>query len=294
MRGTDDCVSSKPPLYFKAFSCAHIYQGQVSIGIHHQILGFKIAIDDSIGVEVFHHEKDLANQEAGMLYREGDNFGDDIEQVLSFNELHYEIDKVCVLEKFVEADNKWVARHGSQYFLFVHDVLNDLGFLNVLSVQHLYGIQFGCFSVVADVDFSEVPLSQLTYYLKVANLHLFLEQTLFLIDCWFFFDFDRDRAGPCFVKLAFNLAQFSLVLGDHVLVDLDGLPAGDLIQLNNRVGVKLKILALESGVEKDKYTVFILSVFLQDDLSFFKVDKLSIFEALSQLLEGNCILKGGL
>lgn len=235
MRSTNDCVRPEPSLYLKSFGSAHIYQGEIAISIHHKIFGFKVAVDDTVCVEVFHHKEDLADEKAGVLYREGDDFCDDVEEVFSFDELHDEVDEVGVFEEFVEADDEWVARHSSEYFFLVHDVLNDLGFFDVVSVQHLDGIKFGGLGIIADVDLSEVTLPQLTYYLKVTNLHFFLEHGLFLVDPWFFLDFDGDRTWTCFVNLAFDFAEFSLVLGDHVLPDLDGLSGGDLIQFNHRV-----------------------------------------------------------
>jgi hypothetical protein len=37
-----------------------------------------------------------------MFHRKRDNFGDDIEEILSFYELHDEIDEIAVFEEFVE------------------------------------------------------------------------------------------------------------------------------------------------------------------------------------------------
>lgn len=291
MWSTNDRVRPEPSLYLKAFGSAHIYQSEIPISIHHEIFGFKVAVYDTVCVEVFHHEEDLAYEKAGMLYREGDDFGDDVEEVFSFNKVHDEIDEVGVFKEFVEADDEWIARYSSKYFFLVHDVLDDLGFFDVVAVQHFDSIQFGSLGIVADVDLSEVTLPQLTYYLEVTNLHFFLEHGLFLVDTWLFLDFDGDRAGTCLVKLTFDFAEFPLVLGDHVLPNLDGLSAGDLIQFNHRVWVESKILALESGIQKHKDTVLVLGVFLKDDLPFFKVNKLSIIQALSQFLKGNYVFE---
>ncbi len=134
MRSADDGIGPKPALNFKFLGCAHIDQSKEAIDIHHEVLRLEVAVDDAAGVEMLHHEQDLGGELPCMLRGEGDYFGDDVEEVLSLNELHYEVDEVGVLYQFVEANHEGKPRHSPQYFLLVHDVLDDLGLLDVGTV----------------------------------------------------------------------------------------------------------------------------------------------------------------
>jgi hypothetical protein len=57
---------------------------------------------------------------------EGDDLGDDVEEVFALDELHDEVDEVAVLDELVEGDHEGEARDCAQDLLLVHDVLDDL------------------------------------------------------------------------------------------------------------------------------------------------------------------------
>lgn len=69
-----------------------------------------------------------------MLRGEGDDLGDDVEKILSLNELHDEVDEVAVFYELVESHHEGEARDCPQDLLLVHDVLDYLGFLDVRTV----------------------------------------------------------------------------------------------------------------------------------------------------------------
>ena len=126
MGSSNNGVGSVPSFNFESLSCSHVYKGEIAISVHHEVLRLQIPVNNSISVEVFHHDENLSDQKASVLKSERDDFSDDIEQVLAFDELHDEVDEVAVFEEFVETDDEGVFWGCSQNFLLVHDVLDYL------------------------------------------------------------------------------------------------------------------------------------------------------------------------
>ena len=55
---------------------------------------------------MLYYQQYLPDKKPSMLDSKGDNLGNDIKEVLTLDKLHNEVDKVGVLNKFVEMDNK--------------------------------------------------------------------------------------------------------------------------------------------------------------------------------------------
>ena len=89
-------------------------------------------------MEMLHHEKDLSDQESSVFKSEGDDFGNNIKEIFSLDELHDEIDEVAVFEEFVEVDDEGMLGSCPKNFFLVHDILNDLRFFNIVAVKNLY------------------------------------------------------------------------------------------------------------------------------------------------------------
>ena len=47
-------------------------------------------------MEMLHHEKDLSDQESSVFKSEGDDFGNNIKEIFSFDKLHNEVDKIGI------------------------------------------------------------------------------------------------------------------------------------------------------------------------------------------------------
>jgi hypothetical protein len=59
VRGPYDGIGPESALNLEFLGRAHIDQREEPIHIHHQILGFEIAVNDAIDMQVFHHEEYL-------------------------------------------------------------------------------------------------------------------------------------------------------------------------------------------------------------------------------------------
>lgn len=126
MWGTNDGIGPKPAFYLELFGCAHIHKCEESIYIHHKIFGFQIAIDDTISMQMLHHEKDLGHKLPSMVGSKRYYLGDNVKEILPLYELHDEVDEVAVLDKFVEGHYEGEARNCPQNLLLVHYILDDL------------------------------------------------------------------------------------------------------------------------------------------------------------------------
>lgn len=51
---------------------------------------------------MLHHNQNLTNKKTSVFDGERDNFGDDIEKILSFDKIHDEVDEIGVFDQFVE------------------------------------------------------------------------------------------------------------------------------------------------------------------------------------------------
>lgn len=98
MWGTNDGIGPKPAFYLKLFGCAHIHKCEESIYIHHKIFWLQIAIDDTISMQMLHHEKYLGHKLPSMVGSKRYHFGDNVKEILPLYELHDEVDEVTVLD----------------------------------------------------------------------------------------------------------------------------------------------------------------------------------------------------
>ena len=137
VRGADDGVGPEPALDLELLGGAHVDERKEAVDVHHEVFGLEVAVDDAVGVQVLHHQEDLRHQLPRVLGREGDDLGDDVEEVLALNELHDEVDEVGVLYQLVEAHHEGELRYRTQDLLLVHYVLDYLRLLDVGTVQHL-------------------------------------------------------------------------------------------------------------------------------------------------------------
>jgi hypothetical protein len=111
VRSADNGIGSKPSFNLKLLSSPHIHESKKAVDIHHKVFRLEISIDDSIGVQMLHHKKDLGNELPAVFWGEGNNLSNDVEEVLTLYKLHYEIDEVTIFYQFVEAYHKWEFGH---------------------------------------------------------------------------------------------------------------------------------------------------------------------------------------
>jgi hypothetical protein len=140
VRSADDGVGPEPALDLQLLSSAHVDQREEPVDVHHEVFRLEIPINDAIGVQVLHHQEYLGDQLPRVFRREGDHLGDDVEEVLTLDELHDEVDEVGVLYQLVETDHEGELGHRPQDLLLVHYVLDYLRFLDVGPVQYLYRV----------------------------------------------------------------------------------------------------------------------------------------------------------
>ena len=176
-----DGIGSEPSFHLQFLGRAHIDQSEKPISIHHQILRLEVTVYDPISMQMLHHQQHLRHQLTGVLSSKGYHLGDDVEQILSLDELHDEIDEIAVLYQFVEGDHEGEARDGSEDLLLVHDVLDYLRFLDVGTIQDLYRVHTLSLDVPTGIHLAEVPLTQLTHHVEVRDLHLFLKSCTVLL-----------------------------------------------------------------------------------------------------------------
>ena len=105
--------SLESPLNLQFLSSPHVNKGKVSITIHHDILWLKIPINNLIAMHMLYHNQDLTDQESSIFWGKSLYFGDNIEKVLAFYQIHDEVDEVAIFYELVEVDYEWRFRDGS-------------------------------------------------------------------------------------------------------------------------------------------------------------------------------------
>lgn len=272
--GAYDGIGSEPALDFQFFGGAHVDQREEAVGVHHEIFGFEVSVDDAVGVQVLHHEQDLGDQLSGVVCGEGDHFGDDVEEVFPLDELHDEVDEVAVFYQLVEGDHEGEARHCPQDLLLVHDVLDYLRLLDVGTVQHLYRVYPLGLRVPAGVDLAEVALPQLAHHVEVRNLHLFLKGCPVFFPALLSLHPYRHWRGGYF-HFVQQFPEDAVVGGDHVFFYFDVFALEQLGEFDDGVGFVGGGGAFEVGIEQDVDAALVVAASLEDGFSFFEGEELA-------------------
>lgn len=238
MRRAYDGISPKPPLNLQLLRRTHVHKGKIAIAIHHQILGLKIPIDDSIIMHVLHHKQNLPYQEPSVVGSKGNHLSDDIKQVLPLDELHHEVYEVRVLDQLVEINDEGMPGHRPQDLLLVHDVLDYLGFLHIGPVQDLNRVHLLSLVIPARIHLTKITLPQPAHYMKVSNLHLLLQSSLVLLQP--LLSPPQLLTAPLLVTLGYHRElhpyQHPVLLGYQVLHQLRGLLLDQLQLLHDAIG----------------------------------------------------------
>ncbi len=234
MRSSNNCSGSVSSFDFEFLCCAHIYQLQVSIGAHHEVLRLEVSIDDFIGMEMLQDTEDLADQKFSFILVEGDHLCNCIEKIFTLNIFHHKVDEVSVLDQFVEADQEWMLGGSSQNLFFIHHVLNDLRLFHITPVENFNSVDLICPVIVASINLSEIPRSQFLDDMEISDDHFLL---MVMSDCGLLDGLAHVSLTLCRfdLKIDLHLTHEPIAHGKNVLRNGELFVSHQLTELHNRI-----------------------------------------------------------
>lgn len=129
--------------------------------------------------------------------------------------------------------------------------------------------------------------------MKISYLHLSLQKTLVLFANRLIFRFhlNRNRTRNCFLSLALNFTELSLVRSNHIFLYFPRLLKNNLLELNNWVRSIGTSRSFQFCIEQNAKKIFQLSIFLQNHLPLLKSSKLSTVDTFNQLRQIQSLLQ---
>ena len=166
----------------------------------------------------------------------------------------------------------------SQNLLFIHNVLNDLRFLDVAPIKDLNCINFVCPFIIAGIYLPKISRSKFFNYVKVGNYHFLLvilsRGLLYgLLNVWLgFWRFD--------FKVDDHFSNISFIWCCYILRNRKLLMRHKLAELDYRIHLVSNALSLKFWGKYYIDDIFKLLIFFEDALIFLQMNILKFFQCL--------------